>query len=751
MKIKHPLIRLLFIGFIITGCSDKENLQNPDGAVHLHIDSNVRSIDSKWYFIADDKMEYAKPGISLKGWDFLYPHFSWTTVKKYRNYRGNGWYRIDLFIEGDIHDSALLAYRQYRGTQFYLNGDLLYETSPFNEKGESPPIIGKPSFIPIPANRLQQGRNVLCCRTAWLDDRGGLANKLVFGEYRLVEKRWLFFNYWYCSLAVINLFLAFYFLLYFLNRRGETYYFYFSGLALFLGMWIAGFKGIVLWLVDSQWLYVVFTYIGSIAASYMGLNFIQSFLQIKKNIFSRIFVVFFLSLASFVLLELVVFKGLYYFHRYLYEIYIQSLTLLLIYYVVMCVQGIRQRKPYARRMFIGLSIFMATYVVSVFSFLEIVDIDSYVLEGFFAMTVVFATILASRFTQVHSDLERSLSDLIIINKLKDEAMSALNIYKHIVSSSRDHMAFIDRGLHIAAANEAFCRAHRKKLHAITGSPLEAAIGRKEFSSMRNSLDLCLTGRIVVFEKWRSFPKLGERYMTTTLYPHIADTGQINGIVYNAVDNTERVRIEKELVSISENERRMIGMELHDRLAQNLLNIEIKTNMLSSNLERHFPDGCEHSREIESLLNDAINDTRSLARGLFPVSIEAGGFSVFFEELRHRMVKTHNIRLVTEFDERVGTRDMMTTSQLYYIIQEAVTNAVKHARADVINIALKQVKNDIVLIVRDNGIGIPERSEGTPGVGLSIMRYRARMIGALLSIRKCGERGTEIRCVLKNVS
>ena len=94
---------------------------------------------------------------------------------------------------------------------------------------------------------------------------------------------------------------------------------------------------------------------------------------------------------------------------------------------------------------------------------------------------------------------------------------------------------------------------------------------------------------------------------------------------------------------------------------------------------------------------------------------------------------------------------MTTSQLYYIIQEAVTNAVKHARADVINIALKQVKNDIVLIVRDNGIGIPERSEGTPGVGLSIMRYRARMIGALLSIRKCGERGTEIRCVLKNVS
>ncbi len=742
---------VVLILFSLTACSGKGVSHNPDGVFYIHSDSKVHTLNSKWYFIADDKAEYANPDISLKGWDSMYSHFSWTTVPAYREYRGNAWYRMDLHIDGDVEDCALMAYRQYRGTQFYLNGELLYETRPFNEKGESPPIIGKPSFIPIPAHRLHRGRNVLCCRTGWLDDRGGLANKVLFGAYKPVEKKWLFFNYWYSALAVVNLFLAFYFLLYFLNRRGETYYFYFSALALSLGMWIAGFKGIVLWVVDLQWLLVVFTYIGSITASYMGLNFIQSFLQIRKNIFSRIFAVFFILLASFVLFELAVFRGVYYFHRYLYEIYIQACTLLPVYFVVMCVQGIRKRKPYAKRMFVGLLIFLATYVVSVFSFLEIIDVDSYVIEGFFAMTVVFATILASRFAQVHTDLERSLSDLIIINKLKDEAMSALNIYKHIVSSSRDHMAFIDRGLNIAAANEAFCKAHKKKLQAISGSPLDLAIGKKEFAAIRNNLELCLTGRLVVFEKWQSFPSMGERYMTTTLYPHIVDTGQINGIVYNAVDNTELIRIEKELVSISENERRIIGMELHDRLAQNLLNIEIKTNMLSSSLERHFPDGCGHSREIETLINDAINDTRSLARGLFPVSIEAGGFSVFFDELRHRMVKAHNIKLVTEFDERVGKRDMMTNSQLYYIIQEAVTNAVKHARADMINIALKQIKNDVVLIVRDNGIGIPERSDGAPGVGLSIMRYRARMIGALLSTRKCGDRGTEIRCILKNVS
>jgi signal transduction histidine kinase len=85
--------------------------------------------------------------------------------------------------------------------------------------------------------------------------------------------------------------------------------------------------------------------------------------------------------------------------------------------------------------------------------------------------------------------------------------------------------------------------------------------------------------------------------------------------------------------------------------------------------------------------------------------------------------------------------------LYRIAQEAVTNAVKHARAGEISIGLSAGGGKLTLTVSDDGVGIQRvRSDG---VGLRIMRYRAWAIGASLAIESGLERGTLVRCTLRH--
>jgi signal transduction histidine kinase len=85
------------------------------------------------------------------------------------------------------------------------------------------------------------------------------------------------------------------------------------------------------------------------------------------------------------------------------------------------------------------------------------------------------------------------------------------------------------------------------------------------------------------------------------------------------------------------------------------------------------------------------------------------------------------------------------THLFCIAQEAVTNAVKHAQADVINIVLRRADGFIAVHVRDNGIGIKEVREPSQGMGLRIMSYRCNLIGGTFNIERLDVGGTEVVC------
>jgi signal transduction histidine kinase len=94
-------------------------------------------------------------------------------------------------------------------------------------------------------------------------------------------------------------------------------------------------------------------------------------------------------------------------------------------------------------------------------------------------------------------------------------------------------------------------------------------------------------------------------------------------------------------------------------------------------------------------------------------------------------------------------DEVAGSNLYRIAQEAVNNAVKHGQAKNISIGLGAVEDEVTLTVKDDGIGFSDTSNASSGMGLHIMNYRAKMIGALLDIRRGAAGGTIVICSFHN--
>jgi signal transduction histidine kinase len=121
--------------------------------------------------------------------------------------------------------------------------------------------------------------------------------------------------------------------------------------------------------------------------------------------------------------------------------------------------------------------------------------------------------------------------------------------------------------------------------------------------------------------------------------------------------------------------------------------------------------------------------------------------IALSELASRTSDLHGVNCSFECDEPVCVLDNQTAMHLYRLSQEAVTNAVKHGRGHNILISLADDSELLTLTIEDDGRGLPATRESNAGSGLRIMRYRAELIGATLSVGPAQPRGTIVNCLL----
>jgi PAS domain S-box-containing protein len=214
------------------------------------------------------------------------------------------------------------------------------------------------------------------------------------------------------------------------------------------------------------------------------------------------------------------------------------------------------------------------------------------------------------------------------------------------------------------------------------------------------------------------------------------------------DVTDSRRLERDIMDVADGERQRIGQDLHDDLGPHLIGIEVLSKILSRKLKAKTLEEAVYADRIGNLIVEALDKTRSFARGLCPVHLVAHGLETALKELAEKTEEIFGISCVFKSDEWVLVHDNIVATHLFYIAQEAVQNAIRHGKADRILIELSSRDNTIALTIRDNGQGIPEAIPGK-GMGLRIMGYRARLIRSSLEIWRDAAGGTIVSCSLRN--
>jgi len=210
----------------------------------------------------------------------------------------------------------------------------------------------------------------------------------------------------------------------------------------------------------------------------------------------------------------------------------------------------------------------------------------------------------------------------------------------------------------------------------------------------------------------------------------------------ADDVTDRNRLRGALLEAGDRAGRELGQELHDGLGQELVAL---TLLARSERRAGAADGESKLELIESVAMRALESCRNVARGLSALAETGGDLQGALERLPRRFQHDGPPRIrVSIQDAAELTLPVSTRDHIFRIAQEALTNAVKHAGAQSIDISCEIGADKVTLRVRDDGRGLPASPAIVAGLGRASMRHRASAIGARLYVGAAAGGGTEVR-------
>ncbi len=203
-----------------------------------------------------------------------------------------------------------------------------------------------------------------------------------------------------------------------------------------------------------------------------------------------------------------------------------------------------------------------------------------------------------------------------------------------------------------------------------------------------------------------------------------------------------------LLSAQETERGRISAELHDDLAQSLVLMKLRLGMIENAVRRDLSAAEEHCRRLAESLDEIVENIRSLARGLTPSVLDDLGLSRALRWLADNYRRDWRMEIassIADVDPLVA-KDMRIV--LYRVVQEALTNAGKHAHAQHVSLVVAKRGDHLAVRVEDDGNGFNHNENkaengSARGLGLVTMRERARMLGGSLDVWSQTGKGTRI--------
>ncbi len=337
---------------------------------------------------------------------------------------------------------------------------------------------------------------------------------------------------------------------------------------------------------------------------------------------------------------------------------------------------------------------------------------------------------------------RDLKAQIAERKQAQEALQeSEERYRSVMEAAPDPIIVYDMEGHVLYFNPAFTRVFGYTLEESLEKKMDHFVPEEQWKQAMEGIQEILKGQVLPRTETTRKARDG-RLIDVTLRGSVYRdrNGHPLGTVITHRDISQVKQLEKTIMEISEKERQKIGNDLHDDLCPHLIGVEGLSKVLKTRVEKTAPNAAQSVENITRLIQEAIRKTRLLARGLCPVYFKHGLLSSF-QELAANTKTVHQVTCSLLYHEKIPPGNDMVNTNLYHIAQEAVQNAIRHGGADHITIEMTSRKTWFSLRITDNGTGF-DPSRDFRGMGLRIMNYRAKLMGASLDIES-SDTGTRV--------